>query len=232
VDYFEKVRTYVGFCDVVLFLVEGDDKSDNVDGGRGIFFQLAVGGVLAEEDGLHEDPKGLVDPVGIVSQACQKGVNVGVLAFPMLGEGNEAGSEWNQYLVIYFDMGNFSVGRAGGRGLVADSLAEGLAKFVLGGLASGSFGWGSGGRGGLRILDLVGGTSHGGSLGYYVGKEGGQFMWSSLWGVRLDKDEEGKFLGRYDWNLREARKENLLQDTIAAGQSRTLRRTMEGRYIS
>jgi hypothetical protein len=140
VDYFEKVRTYVGFCDVVLLLVEGDDKSDNIDGGRGIFFQLAVEGVLAEEDGLHEDPKGLVDRAGIVSQACQKGVNVGVLAFPMLGEGNQAGSEWNQYLVIHFDMGNFFVGRAGGRGLVADSLAEGLANFVLGGLASGSFG--------------------------------------------------------------------------------------------
>jgi hypothetical protein len=171
VDYFEKVRTYVGFCDVVLLLVKGDDKSDNIDGGRG-----AAGGVLAEEDGLHEDPKGLVDPVGIVSQACQKGVNVGVLAFPMLGEGNEAGSEWNQYLVIHFDMGNFFFGRAGGRGLVADSLAEGLAKFVLGGLASGSFGQGSGGRGGLRILDLVGGTSHDGSLGYYVGKEGGQSL--------------------------------------------------------
>ncbi len=65
-------------------------------------------------------------------------------------------------------------------GLVADSLAEGLAKFVLGGLASGSFGWGSGRRG-LGVFDLVGGTCHGGSLGYYVAKEGGQFMWSSLW---------------------------------------------------
>jgi hypothetical protein len=55
---------------------------------------------------LHEYPKGLVDPVSIVSQACQKGVNLGVLAFPMLGEGNEAGSKWNQYLVIQIDMGN------------------------------------------------------------------------------------------------------------------------------
>jgi hypothetical protein len=43
-------------------------------------------------------------------------------------------------------------------------------------------------------------------------------MWYSLWGVRLDKDEEGKFLGRYDWNLREASKENVLHDRIAAGQ--------------
>jgi hypothetical protein len=96
---------------------------------------------------------------------------------PMLGEGNEAGSEWNQYLVIDFDICNFSVGRAGGRGLVADSLAEGLAKFVLGELASGSFGWGSGGR---SLIDLVGGTCRGESSGYYVAKEGGQFMWSSL----------------------------------------------------
>ena len=98
----------------------------------------------------------------------------------MLGEGNETGSEWDQHLVIHFDVGNFSVGRAGGRGLVADSLAEGLAKFVLGGLASGSFGRGSGGRG-LGVLGLVGGTSHGRFVGYYVAKEGGQFMWSPLW---------------------------------------------------
>ncbi len=98
---------------MVLLLVEGDDKSDNIDGGRGILFQLAVGGVLAEKDGLHEDPKGLVDPFGNVNQACQKGINLGVLALPMLGEGNEAGSEWNQYLIIHFDIGNFSVGRAG-----------------------------------------------------------------------------------------------------------------------
>jgi hypothetical protein len=139
---------------VLLLVAKGDDKSNNIDGGRGIIFQLAFGGILAEKDGLHEDPKGLVDLSGIVSQACQKGVNTGVLALPMLGEGNEAGSEWNQYLVIHFDIGNFSVGRAGGRGLVADSLAEGLAKFVLGGLASGSFGRGSGGRGGLGVLDL------------------------------------------------------------------------------
>jgi hypothetical protein len=96
-----------------------------------------------------------------------------------------------------------------------DSLTEGLAKFVLGGLASGSSGRRSGGCG---ILDLVGGTCHGGSLEYYVAKEGGQFMWSSLWGVRLDKDEEGTFLGRYDCNLIKARKENFLEDTIAAGQ--------------
>jgi hypothetical protein len=95
-----------------------------------------------------------------------------VLALPILGEGNEAGSEWNQYLVIDFDMGNFSVGRAGGRGLVADSLAEGLAKFVLGGVASGSFGRGSGSCG-FFVLVLVGGTCHGGTLGYCVAKEGG-----------------------------------------------------------
>jgi hypothetical protein len=43
-------------------------------------------------------------------------------------------------------------------------------------------------------------------------------MWSSLWGVRLDKDEEGKFLGRYDCNLIKPWKENSLEDTIAAGQ--------------
>jgi hypothetical protein len=92
---------------VVLLLVEGDDKSDNIGGGRGILFQLAVRGLLAEEDGLHEDRKGLVDPFGIVSQACQKGVNIGVLALPMLGEGNETGSKWNQYLVIHFHIGNF-----------------------------------------------------------------------------------------------------------------------------
>jgi hypothetical protein len=46
VDYFEKVRTYVGFCDVVLLLVEGDDKSDTIDGGRGIFFNLRSGASL------------------------------------------------------------------------------------------------------------------------------------------------------------------------------------------
>ncbi len=52
---------------MVLLLVEGDDKSDNIDGGRGIFFQLAVGGFFAEKGGLHEDPKGLVDLFGIIS---------------------------------------------------------------------------------------------------------------------------------------------------------------------
>ena len=215
---------------MVLLLVEGDDESDNIDGGRGILFQLAVGGVLAEKDGLHEDPEGLVDAFGIVAQACEKGVNVGVLALPMLGKGNEAGSKRSQCLVIHFDNVNFSLGRAGGRGLVADSLAEGLAEFVLDGLASGSFGRGSGGRGPGGVIDFVGGTCHGVSFvssGYWVAKEGGQFIWSLLWRVREEQDLARR---KISWKIRlqlenkKARKEIILEHTIAAGREPCVKR--------
>ena len=159
-DHFEEVGTYIGFFDVVLLLVEGDDESDNVYGGTGTFFKLAVGCVAAENGRLHVDTKGLVHPFGIFSQAHEERVDVGVLGFSLLGEGDKARSEWIQYFVIYFDMGDFSLGGTFFEGLVA-YLVEGFTKFVLGGVACGGFGWQVGG-GGSGDLIFVGGPSHGG----------------------------------------------------------------------
>lgn len=87
-DNFEKVGTYVGFIEVVLLLVEVDDESDNVDGATWTFFQFTVGYLPTVKDGLHVDPKALVDPLGILSQGHEEGIDVGMLAFPMLGEGD------------------------------------------------------------------------------------------------------------------------------------------------
>ena len=87
-DHFEKVGTYVGFIEVVLLLVEVDDKSDNVNGATRTFFQFTVGYLPTVKEGLHVDPKALVDPLGILSQGHQEGVDVGMLGLSMLGEGN------------------------------------------------------------------------------------------------------------------------------------------------
>jgi hypothetical protein len=122
---------------------------------------------------LHENPQGFVDLFGIVSQAHQEGVDVGVLVLPVLRKGDEAGSEWSQDFVIHFGGLNPSFGGAGGKGLIVD-LVEGLFKFVVGRLACPSFGWG------IRrccIINFVGGTRHGGSslvVGVSCGKMDGK----------------------------------------------------------
>ena len=68
-DHLEKVGICVGFIDVVLLVVKGDDKSDDVHGGTGSLFQLPVWCVLTEKDGLHCS-KGLVSSsLGVVSEA-------------------------------------------------------------------------------------------------------------------------------------------------------------------
>jgi hypothetical protein len=75
----------------------------------------------------------------------------------MLGEGNQAGSERIQCFVIYFDSSNFPLGGARGEGFVAH-LVEGIAKFLLGGIAYGSLDWGTGG---CSVATFVGGPCHG-----------------------------------------------------------------------
>lgn len=105
----------------------------------------------------------------------------------MLGEGGEGGSEWSQNLVVYVDGLDFFLGgaAAGVEGHAAH-LVEGLGKSVLGGIACGSFGWGSGGCGGGGGI-FAGESCHAGW--------GFTLLFGGIWDLWKDDNFEGSVLG-------------------------------------